>query len=84
MTDDPLNEQLMMRAIHHYRFWWLFDQDGKPAVLYRRRQRATKTQATTQLIVEWGGLDHPTFSDDARKEFAQAWDDHQTWKKAMA
>lgn len=80
MTDDPLTEHEEMRSIHHHRFFWLFEKNGQPSVLYRRRY---KKDGIHHLECEWGGLDHKRFSDGTRREFTQAWEDHQTWKKAM-
>lgn len=78
---DPLTDHVQMRAIHTYRFFWLFEKDGQPSVLYRRRY---VKDGVTHLDVEWGGLDHKRFSDDTRREFADAWKDYQTWKRDMA
>ena len=77
---DPLTDHMQMRAIHQWRFFWMFDRDGKAEVLYRRRWNK---DGVTHLDVEWGGLDHPRFSDDSRREFADAWKLHQDWKQAM-
>ncbi len=79
--EDPLTDHMQMRAIHTYRFFWMFDKEGQPSVLYRRRY---VKDGVTHLDVEWGDLTHPRFSDDSRREFTDAWKLHQDWKKAMS
>jgi hypothetical protein len=86
MTDDPLTDQLKMRSIHSYRFWHLFNNDGKPQILWRRRRTITdaKGAKVSTLDVEWGDLDHPSLGVDMKKMFTDAWNEWVEWKKAMA
>lgn len=84
--DDPLTDQLQMRAIHKWRFWFLFDNKGQPQILFRRR-RTTKDAKGISIIhldVEWGDLNHGSFTPETKKMFTDAWNEYQDWKKAMA
>lgn len=78
--EDPLTEHEEMRSLHHHGFFWLFERDGKPHVLYRRRHMK---DGVTRLDIEWGDLAHARFSDDKRREFEIAWKEHVDWKAAM-
>ena len=79
--NDPLTEHEEMRSIHHHGSFWLFSKDGKPQVLYRRR---FKKDGVYYLDCEWGDLDHKRFSADRRREFVAAWEEYQSWKRAMS
>lgn len=82
---DPLTDHLAMRAIHKWRFWYLFETDGKPQILYRKRgtRKLPNGTAVTELTIEWGGLDHASMSVEARKMFTDAWNEFREWKEAM-
>lgn len=86
MTDDPLTDHLKMRSILSWRFWHLFNLDGKPQVLFRRRRtvKDAKGITTTLLDVEWGDLDSKFFGGDAQQKFRDAWAEYATWTKDNA
>lgn len=86
MIDDPLTEHLSMRAIHKWRFWYLFDQGGIPQILYRRRgtKKDAKGTVINTLEVEWGDLEHKSLSAEAKQMFVDAWKEYRDWKEAMS
>ena len=80
MTPDPLTPELQMQSLHHFKWWWLFARQGKPAVLYRRR-----VPKSDDFVIEWGDLESNFFTnDDVRRDFQKAWDEHMAWVKANA
>jgi hypothetical protein len=85
MTDDPLTPSLEMSCVHRFRFWHLFNDNGRPLVLYRRRH--TKKHAdgsvTNELDVEWGNLESSFFTGDTRQQFIDAWDQLLDWYGAQ-
>lgn len=86
MTEDPLTEYLKMRSILSFRFWHLFNDNGKPSVLYRRKHQKKHKDGsvTNELDVEWGDLDSSFFTGDTRQQFIDAWKEYLDWSKANA
>ncbi len=82
--DDPLTQQLEMSAVHKFRFWWLFNQGGKPVVLYRRRstKKHSNGTVTNELTIEWGDLESSFFQGDTRQQFIDAWNQLLDWSGA--